>query len=112
LQERACDALVNLACCSIGRAKAIESGGFELLLAAVNKHLDSAIECKNACWAMFNVVRGSKENTELLITSGAGAAVAKVRRKWTDNNDVQTRVRKLVKRFAAEWKAWDDEDEA
>jgi hypothetical protein len=55
LQERACDALVNLAYAASARAKAIELGGFDLLLAAVNNHLDSAIVCENACWAMGDV---------------------------------------------------------
>jgi hypothetical protein len=80
-------ALANLACCSIGKAKALESGGFELLLlAALNNHLDSAIVCENACWAMrCTASRGAaKENTELPITLGGGAAVAKVSQTQVD----------------------------
>jgi hypothetical protein len=38
-QEAACTALGNLACCNIGKAKAIESGGVEVVLAAINNHL-------------------------------------------------------------------------
>jgi hypothetical protein len=107
LQKRACAALRNLACDNaIGKAKAVESGGIEVLLAAVNNHLDSVFVCKHACWAMFNIVKGSKENTELLITSGGGAAVAKVRTKWPDDDKVQTQVQRLVNIFAAGWKAW------
>jgi hypothetical protein len=111
LQQRASIVLVELAICSIGNAKAIESGGIEVLLAAINKHLGSPFVCENACWALYSIVKKSKENTELLITLGGGAAVAKVRRKWPENNDVQFQVRKLVNMFAAEWKAWGDENE-
>jgi hypothetical protein len=76
------------------------------VLAAVNTQLGSAILCENGCWALFNIVKGSKENTGLLITLGGGAAVAKVRTKWPDNNDVQTQVRKLAILIASEMKSW------
>jgi hypothetical protein len=112
LQERACTAVLNLACCSMGTEIAVKSGGIEVLLAAINNHLSNAKICDLAFEALRNIASGSKENTELLITLGGGAAVAKVRRKWPDNDEIQTQVRKLVKLFAAEWKAWDDEDEA
>jgi hypothetical protein len=111
LQERACGALRNLACCSIGATKAIRSGGIEILLAAVTNHLDSAKVCERVCWALFNIVHGSKENIGLLITLKCGAAVEKVRMKWLDNNDVQTQVRKLAKLFVTAWKARGDAEE-
>jgi hypothetical protein len=110
LQERACRVLINLACCGIGKKQAIESGGIQVILAAIHNHLDSANVCESACWTLKNIVSGSKENTGLLINLGGGAAVAKVKTKWPDNDDVQTQVRKLVKIIAAEWKAWDDEE--
>ena len=112
LQKLACRALTNLSCNAPGEKKAIESGGIELLLAAIHNHLNSAVVCETACCALVNiiVVHGSKETKGLLITLGGGAAVAKVRRKWLDNDKVQTQVRQLVKCFATEWKAWDDED--
>jgi hypothetical protein len=110
LQWRACEALVNLACCSIGKTKAIESCGIEVILAAVNIHLNAADVCEKVCWAMANIVRGSKENTGLLISLCGGAAVAKVRTKWSENDKVQTQVRKLAKLLAAEMKAWADEE--
>jgi hypothetical protein len=106
LQERACAALRNVACCSIGKVKAFESGGIELLLAAVNNHLGSTLVCEKACGALVNIVRCSKENTELLISLGGATAVAKVRTKWPDNNDVQARVRDLANLIAAEMKTW------
>jgi hypothetical protein len=112
LQEHACVALRNLACCSIGKKKVVESGGIEVLLAAVNNHLNSSEVCENACWALVNIAKKSKENTELLISLGGGAAVAKVRRKWPDDNDVQKQVRNLAKLIAAEMNTWADEDEA
>jgi hypothetical protein len=46
LQEHACDALRNLACCRIGKAKTVESGGIEVLLAAVTTHLSSRFSAK------------------------------------------------------------------
>jgi hypothetical protein len=52
LQWRGCCALRNLVGCSIGKAKAIESGGIEVLLAAVNNHLVSADVCVDACLAL------------------------------------------------------------
>jgi hypothetical protein len=110
LQELACVTLLNLARCSIGELKAIESGGIEAVLAAVNNHLGSASLCQKACLALYNIVDGSKENTGLLISLGGAAAVAKVRTKWPDNNDVQARVRKLAKLIVAEMKTWADEE--
>jgi dissimilatory sulfite reductase (desulfoviridin) alpha/beta subunit len=110
LQLNACTSLRNLALCSIGKANAFEWDGIKALLAAVNNHLVSAILCREACWALCNMVKGSKENVGLLITLGGGAAVAKVRKEWPDNNDVQTRVRRLANYFAAEWKACADKE--
>jgi hypothetical protein len=82
-----------LACCSIGKAKAIEPGGIEVLLAAINNHLGSSELCESACSALFNVASGSKENTGLLISLGGGAVVAKVRTRWPANNNYfQTQV--------------------
>jgi hypothetical protein len=110
LQERACGALRNLACCGIGKKKVAEKGGIEVLLAAVNNHLGSAILCQKGCWALYNIVNGSKQNTELLINFGGGAAVAKVRSKWPDNDDVLFHVRRLTNLIASEMKAWADEE--
>jgi hypothetical protein len=106
LQAWACGALRNLACYSIGKKKALESGGIEVLLATVTNHLDSAKICEHACWALYNIVKDSKENTELLISLGGGAAVAKVRTKSPDKTGVQTPVRHLASLIVAEMKAW------
>jgi hypothetical protein len=83
LQERACGALRNLTNDkATGRNNAIESGGIEILLAAVNNHLSSSDICKHACRALYSIVSGSKENTQLLINLGGATAVAKAREMW------------------------------
>jgi hypothetical protein len=88
-----------------------EPDGIQVLLAAINNHLGCASVYQNACWVMYNITRGSKENTDQLIILGGGAAVAKVGRKWRDNNDVQKQVRKLANLFEAEWNARADEEQ-
>jgi hypothetical protein len=110
LQLYACISLVNLACCSLGKTNAIESDGPELLLAARNNHLGSAIVCQNACSAQFHIIEERKESTGLLISLGGGTAVAKVRPKWADDSNVQTPLRKLANLFVAEMKAWADDE--
>jgi hypothetical protein len=106
LQDRAAGALVNLVSCSnvTGIAIAIKSGGIQVLLAAINNHLSSAIICEYACVGLLNIVVGSKENTGRLTTLGGEAAVLKVRTKWPDSNDVQAQVYKLSCIFEAGWK--------
>jgi hypothetical protein len=106
LQEGACASLVNLTCCSIGLAKAVESGGIKMLLAAVNNHLGSLYICKHACWALSKIVRGSKENTGLLITLGGATSVAKVRTKWPNDDYVQTKVQRLAQLIGTEMNSW------
>jgi hypothetical protein len=103
LQEHGCAALRNLASYSIVKAKAIESGVIEVLLAAVIMHLGSATVCENACGALVKNVDKSKENTWLLINLGGGAVVAKVTTKWPDNTIVQTDVRRLAQMFGWVW---------
>jgi hypothetical protein len=107
LQGRACAALRNLAGCSIGTEKAIESSGIEVLLATINNHyLGSAILCENACSALGNIARESKENLGLFISLGGATAVAKVRTKWPDNDGVQTQMRRLASLMVMEMKTW------
>jgi hypothetical protein len=62
LQEYACGALGNLACDNAtGKKQAIDSGGIELLLAAIKNHLDSARVCQSARTALVHFVDGSND---------------------------------------------------
>jgi hypothetical protein len=114
LRERACATLANLVYCSIDKANTIESGGIQLLLAAVNNHVGSAYLCENVCEALViivsdnnedivsdnneDIVSGSNDSTGLLISLGAGAGVDKVSTQWPDHNDMQHQVQKLASR--------------
>jgi hypothetical protein len=110
LQMNACSCLVNLVLCSIGRKKAAASGGIKVVLATINNHLGSVVICQRACLALANIASGSKEHTGLLISLGGGAAMAKVRTKWPNDEDVQSKVRKLATMIIAEMKAWVDKE--
>jgi hypothetical protein len=103
--------LAHLICSNVtGEKKAIESGGIEVLLAAVTTHLGSASLCENACQALFHITSGSKENTGLFIRLGGATAVAKVRTEWSDDDAVQSWVRKFSSLIASEMRAWADEE--
>jgi hypothetical protein len=54
---------------------------------------------------MKNMFSGSNENTALSISLGGAAAVAKVRTKWPDNDDVQN-VRIISELMGDEMKTW------
>jgi hypothetical protein len=71
---------------------------------------DSAIVCVQACAALASIVHGSKENTGLLISLSGATAVAKVRAKWSDNEQVQIWVRKLANWIGSEMKTWAHEE--
>jgi hypothetical protein len=97
LQKCACGALRNVISRNVtGKKEAIESGVIEVVLAAMNNHLDSAKLCEHTCCALYNIVTNSKENTGLLISLGGRTTVAKVRKEWLDNNDIQTQMQKLA----------------
>jgi hypothetical protein len=104
LQIAASYTLFSLTFFDSGKNKAVESGGLEVLLAAVNNHLDSADICYGVCWALVQIVKGSKKNIRLLITLGGATAVAKVKTKWPD--DVPVHVRRLTKMIASEMMTW------
>jgi hypothetical protein len=106
LQWSACAVLGNMSFCNLGEKKAVASGGLQLLLAAVNNHLDSSNVCEYACSALYNIIAESKEHTELLIILGGGAAIAKVRKEWPSEEDVQSEVQRLAKLLAAEMNSW------
>jgi hypothetical protein len=96
LQYSASIALANFTLCNIGMKRVVETGGIDLLLAAVNNHLDSVNVCHRACLALVNIASGSKENMGLLISLGGAAVVAKVRTKWPDYEDIQKLERQLA----------------
>jgi hypothetical protein len=78
-QGRACSALLDLIWRNIGTKKAIEAGGLEVLLAAINNHLGSCIICVDACVALFNMIAELKKTPNNFFSLGGGAAVFKVR---------------------------------
>jgi hypothetical protein len=80
------------------------------LLAAVNNHLNAALVCQVACWALYHIACGSKENTKRLISLGGATAAAKIREKWSENDAVQTKVRSLAKLIGTEMNSWVDEE--
>jgi hypothetical protein len=106
LQRPACFALRNLASCNLDKKKSVETGAMEVLVAAVNNHLNSADVCRFGCWALSNIVMESKENTELLISLGGAAAVSNVRKEWLDNDNIQIQVQSPAKLIGAEITSW------
>jgi hypothetical protein len=108
LQSSAARLLVQLTSSNItGKNIAVETGGIQILLAAVNNHLGSAEICRHAFWALDNMVEGSKqENTALMVSLGGTAAVDKVRTKWRDNGKVQEQVRRLLACIISQLKTW------
>jgi hypothetical protein len=109
LQASACVVLHNLSRCNLGKKNAVESGGLQLLLAAVNNHLDSVNVCWYVCWILLNIVEESKENIRVLISLGGATAVFKVREEWPDNVGVQNKLRSLAKLIGTEINSWADE---
>jgi hypothetical protein len=67
---------LHSAACSIGKKKALEAGGIELLLDAVNNLLLSAKICQYAMIALDRVIDGGKESTELFISVGGVTVVS------------------------------------
>jgi hypothetical protein len=107
LQDIACCTLRNVLCKNVtGKKKAIESGGIEVTLAAINNPLASAILCEHACEALYNIANGSRENTVLLLSLGGGAAVTNVKAKWPDDGKVQTALKSLTQLIVAEMSSW------
>jgi hypothetical protein len=86
--------LDNLACCSYGKTKAAETAVVEVALAFLNNHLRSTADiCKFECDFISRIVVDSKENTELCISSGGVTTMAKVRKEWPDDDNVEGAVR-------------------
>jgi hypothetical protein len=110
LQASSCVVLHNLSRCNIGKKNAVESSGLQLLLAAVNNHLDSVNVCWYVCWILLIIVEESKENIRLLISLGGATALSKVRDEWPDNGGVQIKLRSLAKLIGTEINSWADEN--
>jgi hypothetical protein len=101
-----CHVLLNLAFCRIGKKKVAETGGIEVVLAAINNYLDSAYMCDHACTTLCCIVAGSNDNTELFIYLGGASAVAKVKRRWPGHDSIQNQMRPLSKSIAAHFNRW------
>jgi hypothetical protein len=68
LQLNVCSALRNLTDYYIGKKKAREAGQtIDLLLAAVNNHLDSAFLCEYAIFALYGVITTNDNKVTKLI---------------------------------------------
>jgi hypothetical protein len=108
LQERACGALFNFTVRNniSGKRNIIESGGIEVLLAAVNNHLGSEFVCKHAFGTLVNVVQENKESIRLLINLGGATAIAKVRKEWQDDDTTQAWVHHLAMSIGTEMTSW------
>jgi hypothetical protein len=107
LQEVACDVLCIFIRDNVtAQKKSIETGGMEVLLAAINNHLGCATLCRNACAAMSNIASDSKENTGLLIGMCVTAVVVKVKNKWPDDTKVQRAVKRLTQSIIFEMNSW------
>jgi hypothetical protein len=110
LQEFACILILNLACCSIGKKRIVESDGMEYILAAINNHLDSVLICKYSCVSLFNIIeKENKEDIKLLISLDGATAVAKVREGYPDGDAVQAWM-KLAKLIGTEMTSWADKE--
>jgi hypothetical protein len=105
LQVCACSTLGNLAFCTLGKKKSVETGAMEFLVAAVNNHLDSARVCDFACWAFYSLITANKESTNIFLSSGGVTAVTKVRVPWPEDEIVQE-VMKLTKPIVKELNSW------
>jgi hypothetical protein len=107
LQVCACGTLTKLTECNLGKKKAVETGAMELLLAAINNHLDAYYGCYFACAALSNIIeKEDKENIRLFISLGGATAVAKLREEWPDDNVIQAWVRSHARLIGTAMKNW------
>jgi hypothetical protein len=107
LQVCVCIVLSNLTWCNLGKKKAVETGAMEVLLTAIHHHLDTINVCHYGCIALSNIIdKSSEENIRLFISLGGATAVAKLRVKWPDDNDIRAWVRNHAKLIGTEMKSW------
>lgn len=62
--------------------------------------------CGHALTALYRVIAGEKESTELFISVGGVTAVSKVKSKWPDDDEVQKAVRVLMGPVSKELNGW------
>jgi hypothetical protein len=109
IQERSLIVVLNLACCRIGEMQVVETGGMEVILAAVSNHSSSAFICEHASLILINLIAGSNENIELFVCLGGATAVAKVKNKWPGNYRIRNGMCHLSKCIAAHFIRWGKE---
>jgi hypothetical protein len=110
LQWIACVPVRNLAHCDIGKKKALGANGMKVVLDSLNNHAGSTVVCESALYALVNMVKESKENTEKLIGLGCAVALVNLKNKWPDDAVVQPPLRRLAKLIAEEINSWVDEE--
>jgi hypothetical protein len=106
LQWIACVPVRNLAHCDIGKKKALDANGMEIVLGSLKNHVGSTVVCESALYALVNMVKESKKNTEHLIGLGGAAVLVSVKNKWPDNAVVQPPLRRLAKLISEEINSW------
>jgi hypothetical protein len=111
LQWIACVPVRNLAHCDIGKKKALDANGMEIVLHSLQKHVGSTVVCESALYALVNMIKESKKNTEILIGLGGAAVLVDVKNKWPDNAVVQPPLRRLAKLISEEINSWVVADE-
>jgi hypothetical protein len=108
LQWIACVPVRNLAHCDIGKKKALDNNGMQIVLTSIQNHVGSAVVCESALYALVNMIKESKKNTERLIGLGGAAVLVRVKNQWPDNVVVQPPLRRLSKMIAEEIHSWVD----
>jgi hypothetical protein len=108
LQWIACVPVRNLAHCDIGKKKALDANGMEIVLGSIKNHLGSTVVCESALYALVNMIKDCKKNTERLISLGGASVLVQVKNAWPDNAVVQPPLRRLAKLVAEEINSWVD----
>jgi hypothetical protein len=106
LQWIACVPVRNLAHCDIGKKKALDANGMRIVLDSLKNHVGSTVVCESALYALVNMIKESKKNTEVLIGLGGAAVLVDVKNKWPDNVVVQPPLRRLAKLISEEINSW------
>lgn len=90
MQKGACFVLGNLGDINVnGKKNIMESGGIEILLAAVNNHLNSADVCESVCRALSKIAIRYSESKVRIIAIGGVEAVVKVMKTFPNCQALQ-----------------------